>query len=435
MRTMNDMKPDSLAQLQNLTRRHFLQGTGVGLGAVALGSLLQQDGVAGPASSINPLAPKQSHFEGRAKRVIYLHLTGSPPHLDLFDYKPELVKRHGENCPQTFLEGKRFAFTSGTPTLLGTPRKFSQHGESGMWLSDAIPHLHGVADELCIINSMFTEQFNHAPAELLLYTGSPRSGRPSFGSWVTYGLGSENENLPGFVVLISSGVQPNGGKNSFGSGFLPSVYQGVQCRSQGDPVLYASDPEGMDRELRRLSLDALKDLNELQAQEMGHPETSTRIAQYELAFRMQLSVPEVMDINQEPKHVIDAYGAKPGSGSFANNCLLARRLVEAGVRYVQLFDWGWDFHGTDAGTGLQDGLTNKCATMDKPIAALINDLKQRGMLDETLIIIGGEFGRTPFREGRTAQSQVLGRDHYPDCFSMVPRGRRNQRRIVLWGLR
>lgn len=422
MGNRNPREEAQFAKLQQLTRRHFLQGSGVGLGAAALGSLLETDGVAAPASNVNPLAPKRSHFDGRAKRVIYLHLTGSPPHLDLFDYKPELVKRHGEPCPQTFLEGKRFAFTSGTPTLLGTPRKFSQHGESGMWLSDAVPNLHGVADELCVINSMYTEQFNHAPAELLIYTGSPRSGRPSFGAWATYGLGSENENLPGFVVLISSGVQPNGGKNSFGSGFLPSVYQGVQCRSQGDPVLYASDPDGMDRELRRMSLDALKDLNEFQAQEMGHPETMTRIAQYELAFRMQLSVPDVMDINQEPKHVIDAYGAKPGTGSFANNCLLARRLAEAGVRYVQLFDWGWDFHGTDSGTGLTDGLTNKCATMDKPIAALIKDLKQRGMLDETLIIIGGEFGRTPFREGRTAQSQVLGRDHYPDCFSMLLAG-------------
>src|SRR5690606_21297254 len=234
------------------------------------------------------------------------------------------------------------------------------------------------------------------------------------GSWLPSVLGTENENLPGFVVLIASGVQPNGGKNSFGSGFLPSVFQGVQCRSQGDPVLYASDPEGMDRELRRLSLDALKDLNEFQAEEMGHPETQTRIAQYELAFRMQMSVPDVMDINQEPKHILEAYGAKPGSGSFANNCLLARRLAEAGVRYVQLFDWGWDFHGTGADTGLEDGLIKKCATMDKPVAALIRDLKQRGMLDETLIVIGGEFGRTPFREGRTAKSQVLGRDHYPD---------------------
>ncbi len=265
---------------------------------------------------------------------------------------------------------------------------------------------------------MHTDQFNHAPAELLIYTGSPRAGRPSMGSWVTYGLGSENENLPAFVVLISSGVQPNGGKSSFGSGFLPSVYQGVQCRSQGDPVLFASDPPGMDRDLRRKTLDALSELNRLQAEEMGHPETQTRISQYELAFRMQTSVPEVMDISKEPQSVLDAYGAKPGASSLANNCLLARRLVESGVRFVQLFDWGWDFHGTGAGEGLTSGLTNKCATMDQPIAALIEDLRQRGLLDDTLIVWGGEFGRTPFREGRTAKSDILGRDHYPDCFSM-----------------
>jgi hypothetical protein len=350
--------------------------------------------------------------------VIYLHLTGSPPHLDLYDYKPELVKRNGQLCPDAFTKGKRFAFTSGTPKLLGTPRQFAQHGKGGMWLSDAVSNLHGVADEMCLIRSMFTEQFNHAPAELLLYTGSPRPGRPSMGAWVTYGLGSENENLPGFVVLISSGVQPNGGKNSFGSGFLPSVFQGVQCRSKGDPVLYASDPPGMDRALRRQSLDALRDLNELEAQELGHPETLTRIAQYELAFRMQTAVPEVMDIGREPARVLQAYGAQPGVSSFANNCLLARRLVEQGVRFVQLFDWGWDFHGTGASEDIRDGLTKKCATMDRPVAALIRDLKQRGLLEDTLIVCGGEFGRTPFREGRTAGGSLLGRDHFPDCFSM-----------------
>ena len=248
--------------------------------------------------------------------------------------------------------------------------------------------------------------------------GSPRSGRPSIGAWVTYGLGSENENLPGFVVLISSGVQPNGGKNSFGSGFLPSVYQGVQCRSQGDPVLYVSDPQGMNRDLRRISLDAMRELNEIQAREFGHPETLTRIAQYELAFRMQVSVPEVMDITRESPQTLEAYGAQPGAASFANNCLLARRLAEHGVRYVQLFDWGWDFHGTGPGEDIRDGLTRKCATMDKPVAALIRDLKERGMLDDTLIVWGGEFGRTPFREGRTAGSNILGRDHYPDCYTM-----------------
>ena len=411
-----------IEQLQQRTRRYFLQQSATGLGAVALASLLGESGRAASPRRDKPLAPRPPHFEAKAKRVIYLHLTGSPPHLDLFDYKPELVRLDGQDCPPEFLEGKRFAFTSGVPKLLGTPRKFSQHGEGGVWMSDAIPHLHDVADDLCVIRSMTTDQFNHAPAELLVYTGSPRSGRPSLGAWVTYGLGSENENLPGFVVLISSGVQPNGGKNSFGSGFLPSVYQGVQCRSKGDPVLYASNPKGMDRPMRRLTLDALKELNELQARELGHPETLTRIQQYELAYRMQVSVPEVMDINRESKETIESYGATPGGASFANNCLLARRLVEAGVRYVQLFDWGWDFHGTGAGTGLRDGLTNKCATMDKPVAALIKDLKQRGMLDDTLIVLGGEFGRTPFREGRTAKSKVLGRDHYPDCYTMVMAG-------------
>ena len=407
----------NLPQLQHRTRRHFLRESAAGIGGMAFASLLAGEGQAAP-QVVNPLTPKDGHLEPKAKRVIYLHMTGSPPNLDLWDYKPELVKHTDEDCPQQFLEGRRFAFTTGVPKLLGTPRKFVPCGKSGMMLSDAVPNLHEVADEMCLVHSMHTDQFNHAPAELLIYTGSARSGRPSMGSWVTYGLGSENADLPGFVVLISSGVQPNGGKNSFGSGFLPSVYQGVQCRSKGDPVLYASDPKGIDREMRRLSLDALRDLNEAQAKELGHPETLTRIAQYELAYRMQTSVPEVMDISKEPKHVLEAYGAEPGGSSLANNCLLARRLVEKGVRFVQLFDWGWDFHGTGEGTGLTSGLTNKCATMDKPIAALIKDLKQRGMLEDTLIVWGGEFGRTPFREGRTAASKVLGRDHYPDCFTM-----------------
>jgi hypothetical protein len=279
-----------------------------------------------------------------------------------------------------------------------------------------------MVDELAIIRSMNTDQFNHAPAEMLLYTGSPRMGRPAIGAWVTYGLGSENENLPGFVVLVSSGSNPSSGKSAWGSGFLPSVFQGVQCRSQGDPVLYVSDPKGMSRDVRRMSLDAMRDLNEMQAAEFGSPETLTRIAQYELAYRMQISAPEVMDISREPKEILDAYGAQPGGGSFANNCLLARRLIEQGVRYVQLFDWGWDFHGTGPGEAITDGLTNKCRPTDKAVAALISDLKQRGMLDETLVIWGGEFGRTPFREGRTAGSQNLGRDHFPDAFSLFMAG-------------
>jgi hypothetical protein len=409
------MQPQ-LQRIQNLTRRHFLRDGSLGLGSAALAMLGSNKAAA--SSVVNPQAARDPQFKPRAKRVIYLHLTGSPPHLDLYDYKPELVKRNGQLCPDEFVKGKKFAFTSGTPKLLGTPRQFARHGQAGIWLSDALTNLPRVADELCVIKSMFTDQFNHAPAELLLYTGSPRPGRPSMGSWVTYGLGSENENLPGFVVLISSGVQPNGGKNSFGSGFLPSVYQGVQCRSKGDPVLYSSDPPGMDRSLRRDSLDALRDLNEIQAHELGHPETLTRIAQYELAFRMQTSVPEVMDLSREPARVLEAYGAQLGGSSFANNCLLARRLLEQGVRFVQLFDWGWDFHGTSAGESLGDGLTKKCASMDKPVTALLLDLKQRGLLDDTLVICSGEFGRTPFREGRTAASALLGRDHFPDCYSL-----------------
>jgi hypothetical protein len=411
----------ALENLQHITRRQFLRTSGqLSLGAIALQGLLGSRSEA--ASAINPLAPKNPHYKPKAKNIIYLHMSGAPPHLDIFDYKPELVKRTGQLCPDAFTKGKRFAFTSGTPRLLGTPRTFAQYGPGGIWMSDAVPNFHDVADEMCVIRSMTTDQFNHAPAELLLFTGSARQGRPSFGSWVTYGLGSENENLPGFVVLISSGVQPSAGQSGWGSGFLPSVFQGVQCRSKGEPVLYVTDPPGMDRQLRRQTLDALRDLNEMQAAELGHPETTTRIAQYELAYRMQVSVPEVMDISREPQHLIDDYGAKPGDSSFANNCLLARRLVEQGVRYVQLFDWGWDFHGTSENEDIRGGLTKKFARTDKPVAALIRDLRARGLLDETLIVWGGEFGRTPFREGRTAEGKILGRDHYPDCFSLFLAG-------------
>jgi hypothetical protein len=333
-----------------------------------------------------------------------------------------LVKWNDKPCPDDFIKGRQFAFTTGVPKLMGTPRTFAQYGKGGIWMSDAIPNLQKIADEMCVIKSLNTDQFNHTPAELLLFTGSPRPGRPSMGSWVTYGLGSENENLPGFVVLISSGVQPSAGSSAWGSGFLPSVFQGVQCRSKGDPVLYVSDPPGMDRDLRRKTLDVIRELNQEQERQLGHPETATRIAQYELAFRMQIAVPEVMDISRESKEVLEDYGAMPGSASFANNCLLARRLLEKGVRFVQLFDWGWDFHGTKQDEDIRDGLTKKCASMDKPVAALIRDLRQRGLLDDTLVVWGGEFGRTPFREGRTASSNILGRDHYPDCFSLFLAG-------------
>lgn len=402
------------------TRRHFFRDCQMGIGAMALGSLLAED--TGASTTPTPLAPRATHFEPKAKSVIFLHMAGSPPNLDLFDYKPELVKRTGQECPDEFLAGRKFAFTSGTPKLLGTPRTFKQHGASGTWLSDALPQLAQCADDLTFVHSMHTEQFNHAPAQLLLYTGSPRVGRPSIGSWVTYGIGSPNQNLPGYVVLISGGTNPSAGKTAWGSGFLPSVFQGVQCRSKGDPVLYVSDPAGMSRSLRRKSLDALNELNQIQANELADPETLTRMAQYELAFRMQMSVPQAMDISQESKHTLDAYGAVPGDSSFGNNCLLARRMVEQGVRFVQLFDWGWDFHGTNPKEDLRDGLTRKSLGTDQAVAALLSDLKQRGLLDSTLVVFSGEFGRTPFREGRTAKSEVLGRDHYPDCYTMFMAG-------------
>ena len=414
------MNHQAMTTIQQSTRRHFFQRTGLGIGALALSHVRQQQGHG--ATEFKPLSPRPPHATARAKRIIYLHMAGSPPHLDLLDYKPELVRRTGEDCPDNFLKGKRFAFTSGTPTLLGTPRTFRQHGDSGAWLSDALPHLASIADDLTIIRSVQTDQFNHAPAQLFLYTGSPRMGRPSLGSWIVYGLGSDNQNLPGFVVLLSSGNNPSAGKTVWGSGFLPSVYQGVQCRSKGDPVLYVSNPPGMDRDTRRASLDTLRRLNELQLSESRLAETETRISQYELAFRMQMSVPEVMDISNETASTLEAYGAVPGEASFSNNCLLARRLVEQGVRYVQLFDWGWDFHGTGPNEDIRDGLTRKCERMDRPAAALIADLKQRGLLDETLVIWSGEFGRTPFREGRTAKGSTLGRDHFPDCYAMFMAG-------------
>ena len=345
-------------KIQLDTRRHFLRNCGMGLGAGALAHLLTPEAFALKAPQ-NPLLPRKPHFSEKAKRVIYIHLTGSPPHLDMWDYKPELVKRTDQDCPDEFVKGKMFAFTSGTPKLMGTPRTFKQYGKSGMWMSDAIPNFHEHADDFCVIKSMHTDQFNHAPAELFVHTGFPQPGRPSFGAWTTYGLGSENQDLPGYVVLISSGTQPNGGKNSYSAGFIPSVYQGVQCRSKGDPVLYVSDPPGMNRGLRRASLDALKDLNQKASEKFAHPETLTRIAQYELAYRMQTSVPDVMDISKESQKTLDAYGAQVGGASLANNCLLARRLAEKGVRFVQLFDWGWDYHGTNPKEDIRDGLTRK----------------------------------------------------------------------------
>jgi hypothetical protein len=406
------------ARLQ--TRRQFLKNCRTGLGTLALASLLARDG-RGAESPVpptaNPLRPKKPLFPARARSVIYLDMSGAPPQQDLFDYKPKLNQLNMQPCPDDLLKGQRFAFIKGHPVLLGSPYKFKQHGKSGAWVSELLPHLSELVDDLAFLKAMNTDQFNHAPAELFLYTGSPRAGAASMGSWVTYGLGSENQDLPGFVVLISGGTDPTGGKALWSTGYLPTVFQGVQCRTVGDPVLYVNNPQGMDRDDRRRSLDALRRLNEIELQQFGDPETLTRISQYELAFRMQMAVPEVMDLNQEPKKVQVLYGAQPGASSFANNCLLARRLVERGVRYVQLFDWGWDCHGTGAGDDIVAHLPQKCKEIDRPIAALLRDLKARGLLDETLVIWGGEFGRTSMNEARGG-SKFLGRDHHPHCFTI-----------------
>lgn len=345
-------------------------------------------------------------------------MAGSPPQHELFDYKPELEKYHLQPCPDELIEGKNFAFIKGKPKLLGPVFPFRRYGESGMQLGEMMPKIHAHADDLCLIRSLHTDQFNHAPAQLLLQTGNSQFGAASMGSWATYGLGSENENLPGFMVMVSGGKMPSAGKSLWGSGYLPSVFQGVQCRGSGDPILYVSNPDGMSRDVRRQSLDALNELNRREHAVFNDAETLTRIEQYELAFRMQTAVPEVMDLSRESAQTLEDYGAKPGVASLANNCLLARRLVEQGVRFVQLFDWGWDIHGTAAIDDMHTQFVAKCKEADQPIAALLADLKQRGLLDETLVIFGGEFGRTPMVEARNGTLKFLGRDHHPDCFSM-----------------
>jgi Protein of unknown function (DUF1501) len=413
--------------LEFITRRHFLKDCSIGLGSMALSGFLS--GCSSPKTGttstdiLNPLAPKAPHFPGKAKSVIYLHMAGAPSQLELFDYKPDLLKLDGQACPPSLLEGKRFAFIRGVPKMLGPQAVFKQRGQSGAWISDHLPHMAGIADELTFLKAVHTDQFNHAPAQLLMHTGSPRLGRPSMGSWVTYGLGTENNNLPGFVVLTSGGKAPDAGKSIWGSGFLPTVYQGIQCRSEGDPVLFIKDPEGVDRDMRRASIDAINEVNKLSYKEFNDPETLTRIAQYELAFRMQATVPEVMDISKEPAYIHEMYGTKPGKACFANNALLARKLVEKGVRFVQLFDWGWDSHGTDSNLAIDIGMINKCRAVDKATAALILDLKQRGLLDDTLIIWGGEFGRTPMQENREGKTNPYkGRDHHVEAFTLAMAG-------------
>ena len=404
-----------LAHARALTRREFFARSGAfSLGAVALSQL---GGLSANAAGPNPLARRAPKRPARAKSVIYLHMSGAPPSLDLFDYKPELQRLHLQPCPDSLLQGQRFAFIKGVPKMLGSPYKFRQSGRAGGWFCEQIPHLAGIADDITVIRSMWTDQFNHAPAELFLHTGNMRAGNASMGSWITYGLGTANQDLPGFVVLLSGGTDPTGGKSLWGSGFLPGVYQGTQCRTTGEPILFANNPPGMSRATRRRTLDVLRELNEAEAKVFGDPETVTRIEQYELAYRMQASVPDVFDIAKEPESIRALYGAKPGEGSFANNCLLARRLVESGVRFVQLFDWGWDIHGTSPGDDLMEAFPKKCRDVDRAAAGLIRDLKQRGLLDETLVVWGGEFGRTPMNEARGG-STFLGRDHHPHCFTI-----------------
>jgi hypothetical protein len=420
---MNPENHRGLAQLGQTTRRHFLGECVAGVGGFWLSSMLAGR-AAGATASLDrnpaaPLAPIRSHFAGKAKRVIYLHMAGSPSQLDLFDNKPELTKLDGQDCPQSFLEGKRFAFIRGVPKLLGPQFKFAQYGESGAWLSDRLPHFTKVVDKVCFLHAMQTDQFNHGPAQLLVHTGNQNLGYASMGAWATYGLGSENQNLPGFVVLLSGGKFPDAGKSVWGAGFLPSVYQGVQCRSSGDPVLFLSNPPGIDRNLRGRVVDTIAEVNRQTYDSTGDPETLTRIAQYELAYRMQMSATDAMDLSQEPQHIHDLYATHPGQESFANNCLLARRLVERGVRFVQLFDWGWDSHGSSEFEAINFGFREKCRRVDQPMTALLLDLEQRGLLEDTLVVWSGEFGRTPMRENRGGKEMAfIGRDHHPHAFTL-----------------
>ncbi len=400
-----------------LGRRALLQRTGFGMGAFALSQLFNAEGSEGPGGQ-SPLAIKEPHFPAKAKSVIYIHMVGAPSHLDLFDHKPVLQKRNGEACPKDLFESGKFAFVRDLPTLLGTPNdqkhQFKRCGESGLEISNLLPNLQTVADDLAIVKSLHTNEFNHGPAQMFMLSGFSRFGRPSIGSWLNYGLGSENEDLPGFVVLITGNVL-GAGSPAWGSGFLPSVYQGIEFRSKGDPVLFLSNPNGVDAQSRRRIIDAVNRMNRQQLTDVGDPEIATRIAQYELAYRMQTSVPELMDIQSEPKAIHEMYGTKPGETSFANNCLLARRLVERGVRFVQLFDQGWDTHGS-----VFSRLAGKTKQVDKPIAALIKDLKQRGLLDSTLVVWSSEFGRTPFAQGQNSEGKETkaGRDHHKDAFAV-----------------
>jgi uncharacterized protein (DUF1501 family) len=394
-----------------MNRRQFFHRSGLNLGAVALASLLHEQTMAAPT---DPLAERKPMLRPKAKRVIYLHMIGAPSQLDLFENKPELNKRHGEECPESLLKGRRFAFIGGKLKLAGTQWKFAKHGQSGQEMSELLPHLATVADDIAIVKTLHTEEINHAPAQMFLHTGFGRGGRPSFGSWVTYGLGSSNRDLPAYVVLLS-GPLGGAGTSLWANGFLPSVYQGIQFRSSGDPVLFLSNPKGQTQSDRERIYDAVKALNTRHLADVGDPEIATRISQYEMAARMQTSVPELTDLSQEPKSVLEMYGAKPGAASFANNCLLARRLIERGVRVVELYDADWDHHA-----GIATRLPAKCKDVDQGMTALIKDLKARNLLEDTLVIWGAEFGRTPLAQGidGDGKSTNPGRDHHKDAYTM-----------------
>jgi Protein of unknown function (DUF1501) len=388
------------------TRRWFLEQCSVGLGSIALGQLLSE---AGLAATSDPMTPRQPHFAPKAKSVIFLFMAGAPSHLEMFDNKPQLTKFDGTLPPAELIKGYRAAFINPNSKLLGPKFGFSKHGQCGTELSELLPHLAENVDDIAIVKSMTTDAFNHAPGQILMNTGSQQFGRPSFGAWVTYGLGSESRDLPGFVVFNTGKKGTSGGSSNWGSGFLPTTYQGVQFRGSGDPVLYLSNPPGVDAELQRDSLDSIRRLNEMRLDTVGDPEIATRISSFEMAFRMQSSAPELTDIHAEPRQILEMYGAEPGVPSFASSCLLARRLVERGVRFVQLCHESWDQH-----SNLTKDIQQNCRDTDRASAALIRDLKQRGMLDDTLVIWGGEFGRTPMVEGNNND----GRDHHPNAFSM-----------------
>ena len=404
------MTPEN-QNLLHLTRRHFFRDCGMGVGKAALLSLLGESAFGARSRTL--------HHPPKVDHVIYLFQCGGPSHLELFDYKPALVKHDGQVAPESMLKGKRFAFmdsfTKNPPKLLGTRRQFKQHANTGFWLSELLPNISEVASDLAMLHGVKTENFNHGPAKFFINTGSVRPGRPSMGSWITYGIGSESKDLPGFVVLGSGPRGPRGGAALHASGFLPTAYQGVPFRSVGDPILSLSNPSGVTAEEQHQTIEALKDLNAMQLTQTGDAEINTRIAQYEMAYRMQTSGPELIDFSKESKQTLEMYGVEPGKASFANNCLLARRLVERGVRFVQLYHADWDHH-----QDLTKPLDEVCREVDKPTAALIKDLKQRGLLDRTLVIWSGEFGRTPMGEVR--EKDKIGRNHHIDAYSLFMAG-------------